>query len=258
MIGPNNLKINTFMKNLLFSLLLLLVLASACNKTTDPTNQPTNYRVNNITAISIDANKGYHALLQYNLVSTGPVQETVTLSFEGLPDGVVMDTANAYLTRTGIPGFTAYIHLMATDTANTPGNYKVKLVCTGSVTGKKYYDVDLVVSAPKQHLLGAARPCDLETTVVDDLGNIIIFKHGIVQFYGFGDLTKWNFEVGMDCDGNFNLSGIEVPSRITTIYSGWGSFSMQKNKWVFSSTVLYDEYGDHVSHYSDILITIPL
>jgi hypothetical protein len=245
------------MKNLLPSLLLLLVLASACKKTTDPTNQPTNYKVNNITAISIDANKGYNALLQYNLVSTGTVQETVTLSFEGLPDGIVMDTANAYLTRTGIPGFTAYIHLMATDTANTPGNYKVKLVCTGSVTGKKYYDVDLVVSAPKQHLLGATRPCDLDATVKDVYGNTIIFNHGVVQFWGFGNHMDWAFEMDMECNGNFELGHYSLYDG-TTIHSGWGSFSMEKNKWVFSGNMLYEDYDGRITHYSDILITIPL
>lgn len=244
------------MKYYLPSLLVLLVLASACKKATVSNNQPTNYKVNNITAISIDANKGYNTLLEYDLVSTGALQETVTLSFEGLPNGIVMDTTNAYLTRTGIPGFTAYIHLIAADTSNMQGNYKVKLVCSGSVTGKKYYDVDLKVSAPKQHLLGAPDPCQLDTTVFDDLGNKIVFSHGLVEFNGFGDHINWNFEVGLDCDGNFDLSGI-YPTSDAIISYGRGSFSMGKNQWTFTGDMLYTEYR-HSPPLTGIYISIPL
>jgi len=252
------------MKNYLFSLLILLAFASACKKAASPTSLPTNYRINNITAISLDANKGYHTILQYDLVATGPVQETVALSFEGLPNGVVMDTATVNTINTGIPGYSAIIHLMAIDTvAVAQGNYKVKLVCTGSVTGKKYYDVDLKVSAPKTHLLGAIRPCDLDTTVNDVYGNKIIFHPGQeVEFNGFDYHYNWNLRLAMDCDGNFR-----IPNYLSfiTFYEGsklgqitvlYATLSIEKDSWVINGDIEYNFFLD--CHHESINITIPL
>lgn len=230
------------MKHLLFSLLFLLVLASACKKTTDSSHQPTNYKVNNITDITLDTGNGYNTLLQYELVATGPVQETVTLSFEDLPKGIIMDTTE-YLTCSGIPGFTAYIHLITADTLKLQGNYKVKLVCTGSVTGKKYYDVNLKVATTQQHLLGAPRPCDILAGVKDRDGNSIVFRKGLVSFSGFGlKHGDWRFSVTMDCDGNFDIDNI-ITTTGTVISSGHGKFTIGRYAWDFSGDVTYREKG---------------
>jgi hypothetical protein len=193
------------------------------------------------------------------VVATGAVKETVTLSFEGLPDGIVMDTSNIYLTRTGVPGFTAYIHLKATDTANRQGNYKVRLVCTGSVTGKKYYDVDLIVSAKKKKLLGAVDPCNLVASVYDTDSNAIDFLGSEVDFYGFASHTSWIFTAKWDyCWDDMNsleLSDI-APDYNIVIREGNASITIEKDKWVLSGSIFY--YEQFVGYKKEYFtITIP-
>jgi hypothetical protein len=115
------------------------VFFAACNKS-DIDPLPTNYRIDGVQDIDMAQQgsgipiTGYMSL---SLVPTGKIQERVTLSLEGVPDG-----CSARLTSTsGFPSFST--NIIFVDSSAYGGIYPVKLVCDGSVSGKKSYTFHL-------------------------------------------------------------------------------------------------------------------
>ena len=139
------------MKKLSFLFLFVFAAFSACQKDNSPiANEPTNYHVQGITDVIMgNGTSGpTTASLSYTVALVGNIQETVSLSLQGLPAGVYRDTASYYMTpTTGIPTFSASFILVNNGAA--PGTYPIKLMCNGNVTGQKYYTFNLnVLPAP--------------------------------------------------------------------------------------------------------------
>jgi len=133
------------MKKALVFLVLFIGVLAACTKSTDSSNHPTTYRVDGITDITLGGDSGSVAYISYNVNYIGPIQETVSLSFEGLPVGVKVDESESVMN--GIPTFSASLLLVKTDAMDMKGTYDIKLICNGSKTGKKSYNLKLKILA---------------------------------------------------------------------------------------------------------------
>jgi len=116
------------------------LLFSACKKS-DSDALPTNYRIDGVQDMTLQQSgtvpiTGYMSI---SVMPTGKIQEHVSLSMEGLPEGCsVMFTSPG-----GFPMFSS--NVIIRDSGATGGTYPVKLVCNGSVTGKKSYTFNLTL-----------------------------------------------------------------------------------------------------------------
>jgi hypothetical protein len=117
------------------------LLFSACKKS-DSDALPTNYRIDGVQDVNL-AQQGTNipitGYMSLSIMPTGKIQEHVALSIEGMPDG-----CSARLTSSsGFPAFST--NIIFTDSNANGGTYPVKLVCDGSVTGKKSYTFNLTL-----------------------------------------------------------------------------------------------------------------
>lgn len=125
------------MKHLSFLLAFALLALAACKKNEGP-QQPITYRINGITDLKMQDGGG--AFMELDLEYVGPVQERVSLSFSGLPQGVEAQFNN----QSGTVPFNTWVLVGATGA--TPGTYPIKLLCNGSATGEHSYDLTLTIS----------------------------------------------------------------------------------------------------------------
>ena len=116
------------------------LLFSACKKS-DSDALPTNYRIDGVQDMTLQLSgsvpiTGYMSI---SVVPTGKIKEHVNLSVEGLPEG-----CSSFITSPGgFPTFSSNIIIRDSDAVG--GTYPVKLVCDGSVTGKKSYTFNLTL-----------------------------------------------------------------------------------------------------------------
>ena len=125
------------MKKAFLLFTLFIVTLSACQKTSNSSTHPTTYMVTGITDAVIGGDSLSTLDLSYFVNYVGPIQETVTISLADLPSTIVIDTT-FHSATTGIPSFNVGFRLINM-AFSKGGKYTIKLMCDGSVTGKKYY-----------------------------------------------------------------------------------------------------------------------
>lgn len=126
-----------------FSIVLLSIVVcfTACKKSYS--DKPTTYSVD-VKDITLSSAFMADVWVDYDIKCKGPIQENVSVSIEGLPQGVIIDTTGDHIAN-GVPGFTAGLRLINNNITNKKGTYKVKLVCEGSVTGRKEIPLNLII-----------------------------------------------------------------------------------------------------------------
>lgn len=124
------------MKKLSFLFAFALLALASCKKN-EGSQQPMTYMVNGITDISMFGTDvaGMGLSIEYR----GPVQENVALSITGLPENVTAE----FSTASGIPTFGTSVAITSQNAV--AGTYPLKLVCKGSATGEKSYDLTLTI-----------------------------------------------------------------------------------------------------------------
>lgn len=226
------------MKKALFLFTISFVALSACQKTSNSSTHPTTYSVQGITDATIQGDSSSTLDLGYTVNYVGPIQETVTLSLADLPAHIMVDTS-WYYSHTGIPSFTTGFHLInmipATD-STTKGKYTVKLVCDGSVTGRKYYTFTLRV-LPKTPIViphcdsplvgtwdNCLDFCDVTSTVFT---NEITVDGTTMNRIHFSNFQNYGIDVYADLDcstGSFIIPRQTFAGGAATIY-GSGTFA---------------------------------
>ncbi|MBS1688740.1 MAG: hypothetical protein JSS96_08445 [Bacteroidetes bacterium] len=209
------------MKKTLLLFMLFCIALSSCTKDDNKSNQPTTYRIDNITDQQIGYSAGSVAYLQLSVGYVGPIQENVSLSLSGLPAGVTADTNS----HSGIPSYSTVFYLMNDGTAK-PGTYTVTLNCKGDKTGNKSYTFKIKVLPPPQCTSTVAGTWAIGT---DCLGNT--FSDNIevdpstynrIIFSNFADLS---LSVYADLDCNTGTFTIPRQGFAGHVYYGNGYFS---------------------------------
>lgn len=159
---------------------------ASCKKSDNTNALPTTYRIDGVSDFEFNPTPGDtmpSAMTTLNIANLARFQEYVKLSLEGLPTGFTYK----FSTAAGYPAFTT--QLMVTDTNATAGTYPIKLVCEGENTGKRSYNMNLVVKPypdPIPSALGVwyANACGgnyyTDTVTKYSEANAIMFKN----FYG--------------------------------------------------------------------------
>jgi hypothetical protein len=131
-------------RKLLFLALLVIGFAS-CKKDDDNEPSKPSYRIDGIVDRSMQKTvfgTPPTTTLNLNVMYEHSDQERVTLSIENVPEGL----KSKFSTKSGIPGFNTSLLLI--DSGVVAGEYTLKLIATGSNTGRRSYDFNLTVLAP--------------------------------------------------------------------------------------------------------------
>lgn len=128
------------MRKVSFIIALLAVIIGGCTKNYYRDSESTNptYRVDGIQDFWLSEDNPQNAI-NINVVYMNKEQENVTVSVEGLPQGLYAQVFNG----SGIPTFNTQISFY--DSSAAPGTYKVQLVTTGSVTGRKAFTINVTI-----------------------------------------------------------------------------------------------------------------
>lgn len=227
------------MKKALVFIALSFVALSACQKTTNSSTHPTTYAVQGITDVKIMGDTLSTLDLSYSVNYVGPIQETVTLSLGDLPPNIVVDTT-WYYANTGIPSFVGGFRLVNKNPQSdslVKGKYTVKLICDGSVTGRKYYTFVLNV-LPKAPLPGMIHCdsalvgnwdtcmdfCDVTSTI---FSNTLTVDGTTMNRIHFSNFQNYGIDVYADLDcatGTFVIPHQTFAGGAAAIW-GTGSFS---------------------------------
>lgn len=209
------------MKKLSLLIALVAVIFGGCTKNYygDEFSNPS-YRVDGITDFTVSENQpAYNMNLQVAYMNGE--QENVKVSLEGLPTGLYANIVRP----SGVPTFSSYITFY--DSSAAPGTYNVKLVTTGSVSGRKTFPITVTVNPVvdcRNELAGSygansfctsgPNPFVVEISSSTSVSKRIVFdnfENSGVQIYG---------------TVNCSAQSIQVPSQTIggITYSGSGSF----------------------------------
>ncbi len=187
------------------------------------------------------------AWLNFSVVYENSEQEKITLSLQGLPSGLhyMMDDSSGY------PSFSTYASFI--DSSAAVGDYTVKLVAKGSVSGKREFPFNVhVLPAPSCNAYIAATGFNSRTscttgsfmqniTVVAGSPNEVMFSN----FDGSGNQVK----AVVDCDNSSSSDGyFTIPQQTVngiTYSSTYGRYSINSGG-VYSVYVSYT-YANNTS-----------
>lgn len=162
-------------------------------------------------------------------------QESVKLSLEGLPAGITAEFSQT----SGYPPLHSYV--LIKDSLATPGTYRIKLIVTGSVSGRKEFPMTMVVeevpdcSMSLTGTYSASGNCTSSSMHTET----ITYSPGVKRRINFT-----NFEnLGITVYGVVNCSNtsIDIPSQTVGIHTieGSGSYFYDPST---STTRMYVSY----------------
>lgn len=200
---------------------------SACKKS-DSDALPTNYRIDGVQDITLPLQSSgiSTAYMTLTVNATGKIQEHVTLSLEGMPSGC----AGEITSPSGFPNFSTYITFR--DSAANGGTYPVKLVCDGSVTGKKAYTFNLTLPQ------------------LPDCSSFLIHGYSASSVCGGGVYSEYLTPSGVRnrvLFNNFENSGISLYADVSCQSPGSSTSLSMPSQTVNGTT--YSGYGYATSSY---------
>ncbi|PZF72492.1 hypothetical protein [Taibaiella soli] len=141
---------------------------SSCSKSDSTDTLPTNYKIDGVQDVTLQPLINPSGYMQLTVSYVGKTQERVDLSLEGVPSGCGADIS----VTGGYPTFSSSV--MFTDTSANPGTYPIKLVCNGSSTGKKSYNLNLTIKPEPDYGSALLGTYSNTTTSCSTTGNTYI------------------------------------------------------------------------------------
>jgi len=225
------------MKKFHFLIVLIAISLFGCRSRSG--NSPVTYKISGLeNGVTISPTQSGELNLNVTKIAAVVMQENLTLSLSGLPDGVTASINP----KTGTPPFTASVVL--TDSNAVAGTYSVKLLVHSSTSGDNSYSFTLTVSGTTHNTCNIAgyypnstAACSVngsysyvETVANDSMTtNKVIFRNFAstgYAVYGFVNCAN---------------STISIPSQSLPNYltvTGTGSFNVGD-----SSTAVYVSYS---------------
>jgi len=178
--------------------------------------------------------QGVNDTLDLSITAVSGVQEPITLSLWNVPAGV---TSNIGVT-TGTPTYSS--HIVFTDTYGVPGNYSIKLIAHGTLTGDITYSFNLHISeAANCNVLGfwsqGTTGCGNNTNYqyTDNITTSTAAANRII-FTNFADMP-YQVYADMNCaNSTLTIPNQLLPSGIQV--SGSGTFTANTMHVDFSQT----------------------
>jgi hypothetical protein len=114
----------------------------SCTKDSTTTGHLTTYRLEGLSDITLNSSNNNRSSFILTFNQEGNINETISISFSGLPAGVTIDTNYA---KSGKPDFSSYITFINDGTAAN-GTYAVTLHCVGSISGDRTFNFQIIVT----------------------------------------------------------------------------------------------------------------
>lgn len=222
------------MKKLFYLAVLCFISWAACKKTTTspPVKSPFSFEVSGVKDLFVETNGADSMTL--NIERTLGTSQKVTLSIEGLPQGVTA----VFNPNNGLPPFTPTVKLIAKDAVE--GSYTVTLKASNDVAGEQTHEFLLKVSKPVPDcipsLLGSYTGSELceSTTVPAYIATVerVENKENSILITNFGNL-KVNIEVRVNCSAN----RLTIPQQTVDNTTVIGTGSIVGNRLKINYTV---------------------
>ena len=171
-----------------FLLLLIPVIALSCNKSTDDTaSSSATFTITGIHDIDLTNSSDASYYLPVSVVPNPGSKDTVTLSVNGLPNGVYVD----FIPATGGIPFTSRIKFRY-DFSGTGGTYPVTITGTGR-SGSRTYNLNLTLAYYRGWQFGGI--IYKQKGVIKDVGDASHYPS--IKVFGGGDgILTINFGLG--------------------------------------------------------------